>query len=156
MLCAESLVRIRRALVRAGGSSTLRQLCRTGIPRGDVLEAAEKGWVRLDRKFSGRRGRPVVGVEIRQPSFAELPPSRSAMARPVSVRHRQFAMEAVFCVRRGLRWAGIPALVEAYVRVYGTRSRAGAYTSCGRLLRRPEIQRLCAELRQRAEIRCGE
>jgi hypothetical protein len=150
MLCVESLIRIRKALGGAGGRLTLRKLCRRGIPRGDVLEAAERGWVRLERRHTGRRGRPVVSVEIWQPSFAELPPSRSEMARPVSVRHRRFAMEAISCVPRGLRWAGIPALVDAYLRVYGARSRAGAHSSCGRLLRRPEIQRLCSELRQGA------
>ena len=145
-LCLERLSRIQRVLTRAGGAMSLRELARSyAVFDSEVIEAERLGFVRCWVKKPLKQGRPSRMVELCDWGNAKLPLPRRRIEREVSSRHVAFARVSVCeTIYMGSKWAGIPGTVEAYMRTYGPRSRAGASASCSRLAKRRDVRALTA------------
>jgi hypothetical protein len=141
MLSRERLDRIRRVLIRQGGTETLRQLSRRFAIFPVEIEAAEAlGWVEIET-VKPRTGRPSRIVRLSENPAAKLPPFRRSMERPISHRHWKFAMLTVFkSIARGGTIFPIPCHIESYLEAFPeARSREGAHASCSRLLNHPNV-----------------
>jgi hypothetical protein len=140
-LCRERLERLLEVLERNGGRETLRQLDRIyAIRRFEALEAERLGWVVI-KSQKPRTGRPSTVVQLSENVAAKLPPSRSQIAHRIKHRHWRFAFATVF---RGAFRGGVlyksPSFTAIYRELFpDAKSRAGAASSCSRLLRHPDV-----------------
>ncbi len=142
LLCRERLTRILTVLEREGGVCTLRDLYRTyRIHDWEVEQAEESGWVNISERKPAV-GRPSrVAEKLSKTQCAKLPPWRYTIPREISIRHWRFAMETVDFMNGGRFGFKVATAVHAYLKAFpNAKSRAGAYASASRLMKRRDVR----------------
>ena len=146
-LCRERLDRILDILDRQGGEETVRQFERRfSVARWEIEAAAVLGWVEIITRKPpiGRPSRVVLKVS--KPQAAKLPPYRSEIEKPISIRHERFALFSTHAVPYGSRFLarqglGLPCITDAYQRAFpSAMNRRAAAASASRLKRRYDVR----------------
>lgn len=144
ILCHERLDRIQRILERNAGAVTVRELARTfSVWDWEVEQAADLGWLKIETRkpHTGRPSR-IARIVSKSPA-AKLPPLRSQIEKPISIRHWNFAFNTAYSAIKGGNSSifRMPPYTDAYLRTFpAARKRRAAAASMSRLLRHPHVR----------------
>ncbi|HAL70272.1 MAG TPA: hypothetical protein DCP71_00665 [Verrucomicrobiales bacterium] len=147
ILCRERLDRILDVLDRNAGELPARAFTRSySVWQWEIEAAAALGWVEIITRKPpiGRPSRVVLKVS--KPQSAKLPPYRSEMEKPISIRHERFALFSTHAVPYGSRFLarqglGLPCITDAYQRAFpSATNRRAAAASASRLIRRYDVR----------------
>lgn len=146
-ICRERLYRILDILDRNAGELPARAFTRSfSVREWEIEAAAALGWVEIITRKPpiGRPSRLVLKVNNSQ--TAKLPPYRSEIEKPISIRHERFALFSTHAVPYGSRFLarhglGLPCITDAYLRAFpSAMNRRAAAASASRLKRRYDVR----------------
>ncbi|GAA5132257.1 hypothetical protein GCM10023213_00080 [Prosthecobacter algae] len=147
ILSRERLARILLVLDKNAGTLPIREITRTfSVRKWEIEAAAALGWVEIITRKPpiGRPSRLVLKVNNSQ--TAKLPPYRSEIEKPISIRHERFALFSTHAVPYGSRFLarhglGLPCITDAYQRAFpSATNRRAAAASASRLKRRYDVR----------------